>query len=788
MWFLLLLSISSFATAVTPATSAGCGSNSSTVGTFQLMVQRPDGARLPIRSVQVLNNGFKVLYKPVNLPADVKKEARVTLVYMESGSDGAMSVMEMVPAASPAEWTLPSRARVLVFAFGSQGLDEKKVTNLVTKDKRLISQMMQYAEQTSQTEDNLELLSVLENEDDDPSAELTRTNPSDRILAAIVRALSGTNYGLDASGQARRAPIVTMKDKAMDGFFSNAGGLFMGGGILPDVKNWLFPETEFRSVFSVASPDDSMQLCGRFLPTGSSRTRTVYLWAHRFSDAPRPNPAFMNGAHIPLNAKSMLPLQKGVDLPLMEKVRDWVMKPVGQGAEIPVRVSVQGRSLEVDPRNTKLAPGTYQLAGRWDFEQLKVAGNIDVYSMDALTSAQPSSASADRLVAASGPVLLDLEGADFQFVKKVSIRRAGGQKALTEELDWQPPVTYQGPQKKLTVELDTDRLRPGNYVLTLVSANNISRDLPLSILPAPPQIENLPIRLAQESAEQSFTLKGKGLDRIESIVSPGAKFRLSSFDPTRPNERILVVALLDAQAKAGTLLAMNVVVPGVARSIPIAAALQVGGPRPRITSVKISLPENLGITPKAEELPAGSFVSVSLRIEPTDLKPALKLQCKEGSKGFEELLINVGEKKAGAKLEMVGPGQLFVTFDPGILGPAGCQVSAVLVGDTASEAAKVGTVIRFPRIEMFWMTDEKAGGGNFLGILSGSDLELIERTGWDATKGIPVEAIPTTGAGSGLQQTLKVAMPWPSPTPRAPIYVWLRGESQGRLVEGNRTK
>ena len=70
----------------------------------------------------------------------------------------------------------------------------------------------------------------------------------------------------------------------------------------------------------------------------------------------------------------MLALQPGVDLLLLEKVRDWVMKPIGQGAEVPVRVSVQGRSLEVDPRNTKLAPGTYQLAGRWDFEQLKVAG------------------------------------------------------------------------------------------------------------------------------------------------------------------------------------------------------------------------------------------------------------------------------------------------------------------------------------------------------------------------------------------------------------------------------
>ncbi len=787
MRLLLIFLLPPLAMAVAPASSGSCGANSSTVGTFQLLVQRPDGTKLPIRSVQVLNKDYKILYKPVNLPADIKKEARVSLVYMESGSDAAMSVMEMVPAATPAEWSMPARGRVLVFAFGPQGLDEKKVTNLVTKDKRLISQMTQYAEQTSQTEDNLELLSTLEAEDDEPSADQVRANSSDRMLAALVRALSGTNYGLDATGQARRAPIVSMKDKAMDGFFANAGGLFIGGGMLPDVKNWLFPETDFRSVFSVAGPEDSLQLCGRFLPTGTGRTKTVYLWAHRFSDAPPPSIALANTTHIPGSAKSQLPLQPGPDPLLIEKIRDWVLKPAGKGSDVPVRVAVQGRALEIDPRNSQLAAGSYQLAGRWDFQQLKVEGNVDVYSIDNLESAKPLTSSLDKLVTGSGPVRLDLEGADFQFVKRVALRRAGGQKALTEELDWQPPAIYQGPQKRLSVELDTDRLRPGNYVLSLSSPNGINRDLPLSIVPAPPQIDNLPIRLAQDSAEQSFTLKGRGLDRIESIASEFAKFRLAAFDPARPNER-LGMALLQPAAKSGALLAMNVIVPGVARGIPVLAAMQVSGPKPRITSVKLALPENLGITPKAEELPAGSFISVSIKIEPADLKPALKLQCADFGKTFEELAINVGEKKAGAKLEIVGPGHLFLTFDPGLLGPSGCQVNAVLMGDTASDPAKLGRVIRFPRIEMFWMTDEKASGGNFLGILSGSDLELIERTGWDASKGLPVDAMPTTTAGTGLQQTLKVAMPWPSPTPRAPIYIWLRGESQGRLVEGGRTK
>ena len=68
------------------------------------------------------------------------------------------------------------------------------------------------------------------------------------------------------------------------------------------------------------------------------------------------------------------------------------------------------------------------------------------------------------------------------------------------------------------------------------------------------------------------------------------------------------------------------------------------------------------------------------------------------------------------------------------------------------------------------------------------DLELIERTGWDASKSLTVDALPTTAAGSGLQQSLKIVMPWPSPTPRAPIYIWLRGEAQGRLVESGRPK
>ena len=118
----LLLALSIPVFAVAPVTTAGCGANSSPVGTFQLLVQRPDGAKLPLRSVQVLNKDYKILYKPVNLPADSKKEARVTIVYMESGSDASMTVTDMNAATSPAEWTLPTRTRVVVFILDRESL------------------------------------------------------------------------------------------------------------------------------------------------------------------------------------------------------------------------------------------------------------------------------------------------------------------------------------------------------------------------------------------------------------------------------------------------------------------------------------------------------------------------------------------------------------------------------------------------------------------------------------------------------------------------------------------
>ena len=59
---------------------------------------------------------------------------------------------------------------------------------------------------------------------------------------------------------------------------------------------------------------------------------------------------------------------------------------------------------------------------------------------------------------------------------------------------------------------------------------------------------------------------------------------------------------------------------------------------------------------------------------------------------------------------------------------------------------------------------------------------MIEKTGWDPDTGYAVQSIPTPVPGSRQEQTLKIEMPWPPPSPHAPIYIWLRGENTGRLT------
>ena len=121
-----------------------------------------------------------------------------------------------------------------------------------------------------------------------------------------------------------------------------------------------------------------------------------------------------------------------------------------------------------------------------------------------------------------------------------------------------------------------------------------------------------------------------------------------------------------------------------------------------------------------------------------------------------------------------------------MVGQSGCQLAATITTEStgSSDPTVLGRIIRLPRIEKFALTEEKLSSTLYAGNLTGIDLQIIEKTGWDAKTGYPVQGIPTPVPGSNPQeQTLKVELPWPPPSPHAPIYVWLRGETTGRLTD-----
>lgn len=142
-----------------------------------------------------------------------------------------------------------------------------------------------------------------------------------------------------------------------------------------------------------------------------------------------------------------------------------------------------------------------------------------------------------------------------------------------------------------------------------------------------------------------------------------------------------------------------------------------------------------------------------------------------------------GEKTAAVQFTGAGDGAWFLSLDPGSVGQSGCTLQATIETEALgkSDPFALGKLVRLPRVENFALSDEKVGEG-FAGTLRGFDLETIDKTGWNAQGGVAVPELPRPVAGEGAKQSLRIAMPWPSPTPKSPLYIWLRGETEGRAT------
>jgi hypothetical protein len=269
---------------------------------------------------------------------------------------------------------------------------------------------------------------------------------------------------------------------------------------------------------------------------------------------------------------------------------------------------------------------------------------------------------------------------------------------------------------------------------------------------------------------QAVRLEGTGLDRIES-VSTGAGTLTGAAD----GKAWLGEIHLKAGIARGATFPLSLKITGIDNAVTAPDAIEVVGPRPKIGGVRTSIPGNLGIEIHPDELPAGATVGLALSVE--------NFRGSAGSPSAVELGCASGDLRAPLKLAPdEQAGSLFLSLDPGKVGYPGCQLTATAVSEPEgrSDPRPLGKVIRIPRLQQLTLTNEKIGDSMFAGILRGSGLDIVEKVGWDAHNGVPVDAVPTPIPGDTTGETLRVALPWPAPAPHAPLFVWLRGEDTGR--------
>jgi hypothetical protein len=135
-------------------------------------------------------------------------------------------------------------------------------------------------------------------------------------------------------------------------------------------------------------------------------------------------------------------------------------------------------------------------------------------------------------------------------------------------------------------------------------------------------------------------------------------------------------------------------------------------------------------------------------------------------------------------MEFAGDNTLFLALNPATVGAAGCLLMATIAEPVTGTSGPyaLGRVMLLPRIDRFGLSDHKVGEALYAGILTGQNLQMIEKTGWGPKSGRPAEAIPTSLPADPGKQTLEIVMRWPPPSPQAPLHIWLCGENEGRAT------
>jgi len=794
----MLLGVAAIAFASEPSSGdsgpLGCA-GSATLGTFQLSV-RPftAGSALPLKSVASIPGGARLIWNPAHLRLPSSNSAEVTVIVVPSG-DGVLLTLEPHKASERAEWQLLERPIVIALVYGPQGLSEGKLQSLVTRNQDLLRELAEYAEQSSQVEDLVQELADAEqsrggadNALKGVSAQygvnaqkLNSATTSDQqaslLLSALVPAANAFDPLASQSAQVQQTGGLAASVAGL--FFGNPVALAAGGAALfSNLKTVLFPNTEFRSAFAQNAEKGNLALCTK-TQGAKVKTRAAYLWAYRVPQLPKPAFALAKSPNVLLGmtATAELKAGRGTSMKDLTFARDWrLVSDSGQGAyAVPIKATPAG-AVDIDLSKVKVPAGDYQLGYQWDWDSLAVAGTVHVHPADDLSTVALAPAEHDKLIEGSGIVTVELRGPDFEFLNKATLL-SSARGAKPEDVPFGLPLGKgAGPQNVVTIDIDT--AKSGTYTLALAQADGVTRKVAITVLPPSPKISNLPLRFNTGEKSQTMRLKGSGMGRIEAVTTDAGDISGAADGDDWSGE-----VHLKADVKRGQTFPVTLKVEGLDNPLTLPDAIEIVGPRPRIQSVQKSLSNSLGIDIASDELPTGVPAGLVLKLDRVhdSTRARVNLGCAEGEL-HHELTLAAGTSVAGASLSTAGPSALYLSFDPGAVGYAGCKLAATVSVDPdgKSDPFVLGRVIRVPRLDKFTLSGEKVGDTSYAGTVDGHDLDVIEKVGWDAANGVPVDAIPTPVPGDHPSQSLRVVLPWPAPAPHAPLYIWLRGESQGR--------
>lgn len=769
------------------------------LGAMDLRVEA-GGQRLPFRTINNLSEGDVVLYSPV-LRGKEKRQGEVALVLVpEKRQKGRPDILvtDAKPADKPQQWKMAETISLAALVYGPAGLSTKKVAKFLAQDEVLVAQLAEYADKTAQAEQLVTTLSNRESSAASVNAALTgfasqygfavqidRNAPVESQAATVFAAMNPqlAAYNPLASSTPQRvgqtASMVTMAGAL---FFGSPVGLAAGGtAMLLDLRAIAFPDTQFRASFAqpLKGAENGVNLCGQQGPV-PAHTRVAYIWASRIPNIGVPPVHIGDQDYLPATQKSPLPVEVAEPgWKYLDRAHAWTLTANDKKYPVPVVKLGNQKALELDLAKAKVPPGDYKLTAMWDWAPLTTTGVVHVVALSDFKTARVEPASQDRLLAGAGKVPVTLSGSDFEFTTKIELQKLDDEFATPESARFLlPKGLRKGPQDHLDIQIDTGSLEPGGYKLLIAQQDGKAHAVDFKILPNPPKIENLPILANQGMATQHFILKGERLGLVTKLESPGAILKLS---PASGNdtERSLTVEL-KSSPKPGETLPVTAYLQDHSAPMTFPGALEIIGPLPVIASTRLSLPKGMGVTMRGSELPAGSTLNAMLDVKNVERQSVLHLACADGVGQSADL--HIGEQSGSWNLQQLSPDQLFLAFDTSNL-PAGCLLQAAIDNgrEGTSQPVTLARILRLPQIETFTLCDATPQNGAREYQITGKNLELIAKLGWDDTNGVDASGLPVPLPGPGLKQSVQLNLPDPAAAD-APLYVWLWGDKQGRAT------